>query len=122
MTRFDSLIYFFALLSPDPPVVKADASVVVTEGDDVTVTCEVDSNPAPYEIQWSWERPSGSSQTLVTNATLTLRSVSRGQAGNYSCWAQNQLKLSGKREEFRDGRAFSFIYVQCKYNTTLQLR
>ncbi|KAK3740417.1 hypothetical protein RRG08_064245 [Elysia crispata] len=94
------------------PVVNTNPSVVVTEGDDVTVTCQVDSNPAPYEVQWSRERASGSSQTLVTNATLTLRSVTRDQAGNYSCWAQNQLKLSGKREEFRDGRAFSFLYVQ----------
>ncbi|RUS80107.1 hypothetical protein EGW08_012106 [Elysia chlorotica] len=105
----------------DPPIVTTMPSVVVTEGDDVTITCEVDSNPPPYEVQWSRERASGSSQTLVTNATLTLRSVRRDQAGNFSCWAQNQLKLSGKREEFRDGRAFSFLYVQCEFGSRATL-
>jgi hypothetical protein len=85
----------------------------------LTVTCDVDANPAPFEVQWSKMIPGQSAQFVDNSRTLRLSSVNRTVAGNYSCTAQSQLKVSGKSSEDVSSQAFTYINVQCKFSKSV---
>ncbi|XP_022807335.1 hemicentin-2-like [Stylophora pistillata] len=56
----------------------------VTEGDNVTLICNVSGVPPPMV---SWVTPNGE---RVSNYKLEVKNVSRGQAGEYKCEASNE--------------------------------
>jgi len=73
------------------PSVKAVREVVVTEGEEVVLECEVTGNPRPSLV---WSRPQsqlppGSETSCPDNSCLTLPSVSRADSGSYLCTADN---------------------------------
>ena len=65
----------------------------VAQGEDVTLTCNVDANPPPHEVTWEkdgvavWQDVEAGA--VITNMSLVLREVERRRAGNYSCTATN---------------------------------
>ncbi|KAK8379134.1 hypothetical protein O3P69_019165 [Scylla paramamosain] len=79
-----------------PPVASLElggraSSVVVQEGEDVTFTCNVDANPPSYKTTWFLEdRPLQEGPGVEMSVThLSLSSVTRLQAGPYTCSASN---------------------------------
>ena len=82
-------------LSPNPDVDK-------DEGESVTFTCSADGYPAP-SFSWKFNRKfiSGAQQK-----TLTLSSLNRQQAGNYTCVARNNFGSNEKS---------SVLNVRCKW-------
>ncbi|XP_050710716.1 neural cell adhesion molecule 1-B-like [Eriocheir sinensis] len=84
------------MLGHDPPVASLElggrsASVVVHEGEDVTFTCNVDANPPSYKTTWYLaDRPIAEGPGVeVSVSRLALSSVTRHQAGPYTCSASN---------------------------------
>ncbi|KAH9500360.1 hypothetical protein Btru_071594 [Bulinus truncatus] len=97
-----------------PPILSVPPTLTVNEGDPINVNCNIDANPKPFEIVWSKMSPSISLQNKVTSQTLKISSASRTDAGNYSCTAQSQLRISGENVQFVTSEVFTFIYVQYK--------
>lgn len=66
-----------------PAFNKPDESVAAEEGSDVTLHCEVDSNPKP-DIVWHHE---GSDGVVGKQATFTIPAMRLRDAGRYTCRA-----------------------------------
>ncbi|BFZ14009.1 hypothetical protein BsWGS_17047 [Bradybaena similaris] len=96
------------------PIINVPSVMTVNEGADVAVSCDIDANPAPYEVQWSKVLPGGSVHSMVNSRSLKIMGVNRTHAGNYTCRAQSQLRVSGKSVEFVSSEASVYIYVQYK--------
>ena len=96
------------MIVPVAPSVKAVREVVVTEGEEVVLECEVTGNPRPSLV---WSRPQsqlppGSETSCPDNSCLTLPSVSRADSGSYLCTADNGV---GQPDS-----ASSSVVVQCE--------
>ncbi|XP_022111385.1 tyrosine-protein kinase receptor TYRO3-like isoform X2 [Acanthaster planci] len=63
----------------------------VTEGNNVILTCTVDANPMPGDITWEKQGSDRAfnSEYNAGTSTLTLSSITREQAGYYTCTANN---------------------------------
>uniref|UniRef100_A0A2C9LCF1 Uncharacterized protein n=1 Tax=Biomphalaria glabrata TaxID=6526 RepID=A0A2C9LCF1_BIOGL len=96
------------------PNLSAQPTLTANEGDSVTLNCMIDANPKPFEVVWSKMSPNGSLQNKVTSSTFKIATVSRTDAGNYSCRAQSQLRISGENVEFVTSEVFTYLYVQYK--------
>ena len=89
----DQVISFFFIADP-PEFVGAEVDASVLEGGNITLVCanRVDGNPAPTI---SWMDNSGttvSDGTGISGSTtlsLTITGVTRSQAGNWTCTAEN---------------------------------
>ncbi|XP_050707227.1 nephrin-like [Eriocheir sinensis] len=80
-----------------PPVATMElgrgVSSIVKEGEDVYFNCNVDSNPPTYKISW-FRRSQAilhhpAQGILLSGNSLALRSITRRQAGPYTCSASN---------------------------------
>ena len=88
-----------------PPEVKTDIANqnILSEGESVMLTCEVDSNP-PASITWT---KLGLRNTFISSERkLNLPVLSRNDAGTYECQAENSMGLSNPSSQKLD--------VQCK--------
>merc|ERR1719323_1150095 len=71
-----------------PRVMILDDNVTAVEGDDVMIDCDIDSNPDDnLTVTWYLDDQPLESYTIDSTDvdTLTLVSVSRDEAGHYSC-------------------------------------
>ena len=93
-------------------MIDIPAETTVDEGDDVTISCTTDSNPAPFGLQW---HRAGHSATLSTSEELSMRGVGRDAAGNYTCKADSRLNISGESVEFVSSLAATYLHVRCEY-------
>ena len=95
-----------ASVSTTHDAIAANASVGLAEGQAVTLTCAVESNPPANQVTW---RRSGSvaGAVLTNQATFTISPVSRDLAGSYECVAENLLG--------RSQPAAIQLQVQCKF-------
>ena len=76
---------FFCLEVP-PEVTLSGLYRPVTEGDNVTLICNItDGVPKPGLIRWLKEKLS----LDENNGTIVLRSIKKGQEGNYTCETNN---------------------------------
>ena len=87
---------------------------VVTEGESVTLTCDVDSNP-PASVTWT--KLGQRTLFISSERILNLPVVSRKDAGTYQCQGENNMGLSNPSTESLDvqckvHRFFSFIFNQ----------
>ena len=73
---------------------------IVTEGENVTLSCQVSGIPAPNV---SWIKPGGQRHYVHM---LEFTNINRSQAGEYKCEASN---------ECGDATETATIDVQCKY-------
>lgn len=88
--------YLFAV----PPAIQPIQNVNITEGENLTLLCNVTGIPSPMV---SWIKVKGD---MVTNKNeLVFTNISRTQAGEYKCDASNQC---GNASET------ATIEVQCK--------
>ena len=83
---------------------SSNSSSSLREGEAVTLTCEVDSNPAAGRVSW---RRSGAAAILTGQANFTISPVTRDTAGSYECVAENSLGISQP--------ATVQLNVDCKY-------
>lgn len=92
-----------------PPKVEIRTSSPnpLTEGQSVTLSCEVESNP-PARVTWRRLGAAGSS-LVGSNPTLILDPVRREDAGTYHCSAENELGLSKPQTVS--------VEVHCEYPT-----
>ncbi|KAL3887364.1 hypothetical protein ACJMK2_027306 [Sinanodonta woodiana] len=75
-----------------PPTILSPTSYYkVIENQTLDVTCQVISNPTPYQIFWS---PGGESYF----SRLYFKSVSRNNSGNYTCTARNTMTTVGAQQ------------------------
>lgn len=74
------------------PVVSVLPEKEAVSGEDVTIKCEVSSNPAPHTIMWTKE---GDSDFRQSGPVLRLDRVSPIDGGKYTCTATNSIKSSG---------------------------
>ena len=81
--------------------------VLVGEGDSVTLSCDVESNP-PSSV--SWRKLEKSTRYVSNEPSFTISSVTRTSAGSYQCVAENELGLSQPETIVLD--------VQCKFIKT----
>ncbi|XP_066269272.1 hemicentin-1-like [Branchiostoma lanceolatum] len=68
------------------PDVSSPPTITVTEGGDLTVTCQVTANPAASSVGWTKQ---GNSTAVSNSGTLSITNIQRGEAGTYVCTAQN---------------------------------
>ena len=65
----------------------------VTQGEDIRMICNIEAHPPPHEITWLKDNlpvsVTAGSQVIVSNLSLTLKSVDRHSTGKYSCKASN---------------------------------
>ncbi|XP_059144480.1 hemicentin-1-like [Physella acuta] len=97
-----------------PPIFNISSTQTVDEGQVIAVKCSMDANPKPYEVTWMKILPDGTAQTRSTSDMLRIDSASPGDAGNYSCRTQSQLRISGESVEFVTAETFTYVYVQYK--------
>ncbi|XP_070550741.1 hemicentin-2-like [Ptychodera flava] len=67
------------------PSVK-DGQIVCKEGDGITLTCEVDANPAPSSYTWTKDE-----RELSSESSYNIPAVDRSDSGDYICTATNVL-------------------------------
>jgi len=84
-----------------PPKVKTyiRKDNVVSEGESVTLTCDVDSNP-PASI--SWTKLGTRNSFISSDRILNLPVVSRSDAGTYQCQGENDQGLSQPSSQIID--------------------
>ena len=65
----------------------------VTQGEDIRMICNIEAHPPPHEITWLKDNlpvsVTAGSQVIVSNLSLTLKSVDRHSTGKYTCKASN---------------------------------
>ena len=95
--------------------ISASSTAPLIEGrDTLELDCDVDANPPP-SITWYKDVQKGSENTVQslqeigTGREFTIDTVSRHDAGTYTCIATNLIGESAKKDIFID--------VQCKFQT-----
>ena len=86
MHTFADVFFFFSLEVP-PEVSLSGSHRLVTEGDNVTLTCNItDGVPKPDQIRWLKDK------TLLdkTKTNLVLRDLKKEQEGLYTCETSNE--------------------------------
>ena len=88
LISFFSSCFFFLLLSEVPPeVTLSGPHHRVTEGDNVTLTCNItDGVPKPQVIRWLKNK----TPVNVKHTSMTLRSIKKEDEGNYICETRNE--------------------------------
>ena len=65
----------------------------VTQGEDIRMICNIEAHPPPHDITWLKDNlpvsVTAGSQVIVSNLSLTLKSVDRHSTGKYTCKASN---------------------------------
>ncbi|KAL1513913.1 hypothetical protein ABEB36_003251 [Hypothenemus hampei] len=65
----------------------------IEEGDDVYFECKVNANPKAYKVVWKHNKqlmqPNPKTGIIMGTEALALQTVTRNQAGNYTCVASN---------------------------------
>ena len=80
-------VFFFFLTQVPPKVNVSEVHHPVTEGDNVTLTCNItDGVPKPNQVRWLKDK-----NTLEEKKTnLVLRDIRKEQEGTYTCEAKNE--------------------------------
>ena len=104
------MLHYFLLLSKDAPSVKVHpTSLIVVEGNNISLNCVAYGRPEPV---LSWTKVDESGQVLSENSSLILSNVRRpGTLDNmiqYQCTAENGVE--------NPAFAIANITVHCKYN------
>ncbi|XP_050673053.1 nephrin-like [Leptidea sinapis] len=97
----------------------------ITVGDDVYFECRVQANPKATKLSWFKQgvelRHNPQSGVILSESTLVLQQVSRGNAGDYSCAAMNEegtgssndlnliVRYSPKCDASVDGQAYGAL-------------
>ena len=85
MHRTSNVSFFF--LEVPPKLSLSGSHHTVTEGDNVTLTCQIiDGVPKPKLIRWLKEK----TPLDKKNTNLVLRSIKKEQEGNYTCETSNE--------------------------------
>ncbi|XP_078062952.1 cell adhesion molecule 4-like, partial [Mustelus asterias] len=85
----------FSLSVRFPPVVKVQPpSVLLREGDDLTLTCSVTGNPQPVGVVWTRLNDTLPVRAELRGNLLTISALSTVDNGTYACEAENQLGKS----------------------------
>ena len=105
---------FFIIVAP--LITTQPQSGSVTEGDNVTLSCNASGNPVP-EISWTRDgSPVSSGDRRISfeagNRQLTITNVSRADSGEYRCVADNS--------EGNDTSNATTLDVQCKYTSLIK--
>ncbi|XP_078389659.1 cell adhesion molecule 4 [Cetorhinus maximus] len=75
-----------------PPTVKVQPpSVLLREGDDLTLTCSVTGNPQPTDVMWSRLNDSLPGRAKLHGNLLTITALTTVDNGTYVCQAENEL-------------------------------
>ncbi|XP_067387485.1 sialic acid-binding Ig-like lectin 13 [Emydura macquarii macquarii] len=103
------------------PVVRGaegdDLSLETQEGDSLTLICKAGSTPVAT-LRWAKANES-LSPGLGGVGRLELSNLSRGDAGEYRCWAKNRYGSASRAlrvhvQAPRGGRTRAFIEISCK--------
>ena len=99
-----------------PLITTQPQSGPVTEGDNVTLSCNASGNPVPT-ISWTRDGSlvSSGDQRIsfeAGNRRLTITNVSRADSGEYRCLADNS--------EGNDTSNATTLDVQCKYTSLIK--
>ena len=97
----------FNIFYPPRVSVRSSRDTLLAEGDSVTLSCDVDSNP-PSSV--SWRKLEKNTRYVSNEASFRINSVTRTSAGSYQCVAENELGLSQPETIVLD--------VQCKFIKT----
>ena len=82
----------------------------VAEGGNVTVSCNVETNP-PASVWWQLE---GDNSVFINGTELVITNIDRNQSGGYSCYASSErMRDNGSIEVFTSNKTL-FVDVQCK--------
>jgi hypothetical protein len=93
----------FNVLYPPQIVTHMTSDNTISEGESVTLTCDVESNP-PASITWT---KLGIGETFISSESiLSLPVISWKDTGTYQCQGENSLGLSNPSTQILD--------VQCK--------
>ena len=93
----------------DAPTVTLEESQTMKGGDPVSIDCSAfvtDANPAATSFQWI-----RNSEVVSMDSVLTFDSVTRDDAGAYTCWAFNEF-YDGNQGK---GESTINLLVQCKF-------
>ncbi|XP_070251975.1 vascular cell adhesion protein 1 isoform X1 [Myotis yumanensis] len=92
-TRRQSSHTLYVNIAPRNTSIQVSPSSILEEGSSVTMTCSSDGLPAP-RLRWSRQLKDGQLQFLSENATLTLTSTRREDAGIYVCEGSSLAGIS----------------------------
>lgn len=88
------------------PSINLPSTYSVITGNDITMTCTVSANPAVNSVFWEFQAASGFSFTNITasfkysissltgTSSVTVRSTTSSDNGQYRCQATNQVGTS----------------------------
>ena len=97
----------FNIYYPPRVSVRSSRDTLLAEGDSVTLSCDVQSNP-PSSV--TWRKLEKNTRIVSDKPSFTISSVSRTSAGSYQCLAENELGRSQPETIVLD--------VQCKFIKT----
>ena len=114
---FEMFVFLF-IVRVAPQITTQPHAGSVTEGDNVTLSCNASGNPVPT-ISWTRDGSlvSSGDQRIgfeAGNRQLTITNVNRADSGEYLCVADNS--------EGNDTSNATTLDVKCKYTSSVQTR
>ncbi|KAL3862807.1 hypothetical protein ACJMK2_008753, partial [Sinanodonta woodiana] len=91
------------------PVIAPIGNKTVIEGQMLSVTCNIDSNPLPVSVTWTKDNNSTFSHN---SSVLKVNSINKYDRGTYRCTVVNQINPSGENEESMNGTEWFYLNVQ----------
>ena len=117
LSLLNFLFRYLFFIADQSEITAHPQSVMKTEGENVTLSCNATGNPAPT-VSWTKDGSPISNNSRISlsgdNKQLTIRYVSRTDSGEYECVADNSLG--------NDTSNAATLDVKCKCDLSLVCR
>ncbi|XP_050417448.2 hemicentin-2 isoform X2 [Patella vulgata] len=103
----EATAYLQAVYAPE---ITVPGSKTYRETEKIEIDCVIDSYPQPFLVRW--EKIDVNRSKISYGPKLTINNSVREDAGNYTCKAWSELRVSGQRTQNVTGQGYTYIHIQ----------